>query len=69
MSAVFKKDGQFLRYRECTTHTGTHQLLEWVDDLQQATVFHVLPSANLIRGAEAMEAMETRTVTLVGESK
>jgi hypothetical protein len=45
MSAVFKKDDRFLRYHQDTTHTGTHILSEWVDDLQIATVFHVPPSA------------------------
>ncbi len=65
MSAVFKKDGKFLQYREHTTHTGTARIIDWVDDLQMATVFHVLPSANLIQGAEALDATETRTVTLV----
>lgn len=69
MSAVFKKDGKYLRYRENTTHTGTHRTTEWVDDLQRATVFHSLPPYRLrhdeLKGAEKLEATETRTVTLM----
>lgn len=68
MSAVFKKDGKYLRYHENTTHTGTHRTAEWVDDLQRATVFHSLPPYRLrqdeLKDAEKLEATETRTVTL-----
>ncbi len=68
MSAVFKKDGKYLRYFESTTHTGTHRQAEWVDDLQMATVFHTLPPYRLrqdeLKDAEKLEATETRKVTL-----
>jgi hypothetical protein len=72
MPAVFKKDGKYLRYREWTTHTGTHRAAEWVDDLQQATVFHGPPPYRLrqdeLQSAEQLDAVETRTVTLTSST-
>lgn len=73
MGAVFKKEGKYLRYGGHTTHTGTHRNAEWVDDLQQATVFHTMPSLRLrqdaqLQDAEKLEATETRTVTLTANA-
>lgn len=69
MSAVFKKDGKFLRYSEATTHTGTHRNAEWVEDLQQATVFYAPPPYQLrkdgLAGAKRVEVLETRAVAIV----
>ena len=68
MSAVYKKNGKYLRYSEHTTHTGTHCVIKWVEDLQHATVFHMIPPHRLrqdeLQGAERLDAKETRTVTL-----
>lgn len=69
MGTVFKKEGKYLRYSEHTTHTGAHRNAGWVDDLQQATVFHTMPPLRLrqdeqLQDAERLEATETRTVTL-----
>lgn len=73
MGIVFKKGGKYLHYNEHTTHTGTHRYVSWVDDLQQATVFHRMPPLRLrqdeqLQDAERLEATETRTVTLTPSS-
>ncbi len=69
MGTVFKKDGKYLRYSEYATHTGAHHNAEWIDDVNQATVFYTMPPVKLLRNeqllkAEQFEATETRTVTL-----
>ncbi len=69
MGIVFRKTGKYLRCSERTTHTGSHRDTEWVDDLQQATVFYGAPPLRLrqdeqLQNAERLEAVETRTVTL-----
>lgn len=73
MSVVYKKDGKYLRYTERTTHTGTHRDAEWVDDLQQATVFHTFPPHQVwrteLKGAEPLDATETRIVTLTSDNE
>ena len=38
-SHVYCKDGKYLRVMQRTTHTGHHQDIRWVDDLDHATVF------------------------------
>lgn len=69
MGLVFRKAGAYLRYVEHTTHTGVHRNVEWVADLQEATVFHRPPPLRLrqeeqLQDADWLEASEVRVVTL-----
>lgn len=68
MGFVYRKDEKYLNYCETHTHTGTHRYVEWVDDLNKATVFYSLPPYQLrlsaLKEAERLEVIETRTVTL-----
>ncbi len=69
MGVVYRKNGLYLQYSEHTTHTGTHRDAEWVENLNQATVFYFLPPYALRKDekldeAERLEAIEIRTVTL-----
>ncbi len=69
MGLVFRKAGAYLRYVEHTTHTGVHRNVEWVADLQEATVFHRPPPLRLrqeeqLQDADWLEASEVRVVKL-----
>lgn len=73
MGTVFRKEGKYLRYSEYTTHTGTHQSIEWLDDIHCATVFYIRPPLCLrqneqLQDAEELKAMETRIVTLITDT-
>ncbi len=69
MGTVFRNSGKYLKYSERITHTGSHRSVEWVDDLQDATVFHMLPQwirrLDLLRDAEELEVIQT--ISLAGE--
>lgn len=65
---VYKMNGQFLKYTEATTHTGTHHHVTWIDNLQEATVLYApLPYAlrSTIEFATKLQATEHRTVYLL----
>jgi len=67
---VFKKFGLFLQYKSSTTHTGTHESLEWVAKLEYATVFYSLLPYRLrhdeaLEGAEKLPVRESRSVVLL----
>lgn len=70
MGKVYRKDGRYLVRSESHTHTGFHTRFEWVDDVNNATVFygdHGERMRKLVEasaGADALEATETRTVTI-----
>lgn len=70
MGKVYRLDGKYLVRSESHTHTGFHTRFEWVDDLNRATVFYgergerMRKLAEVTAGADALEAAETRTVTL-----
>lgn len=71
MGTVFKKNGKYLKYVERTP--GSLYTAQWVDDLQDCTVFReILPSSlrnskELLRGAEKLTATEARVVSLCSE--
>jgi hypothetical protein len=66
---VYRKDGKYLRSSEATTHTGYHHSCEWVDDLDNATVFYG-PVSLRIRSEEGLttemhvKVFEQRAVVL-----
>lgn len=43
MKYVFRKNNQYFSYITTTTHCGTHELMYWVDDINNATVFYMPP--------------------------
>lgn len=65
---VFRKDGKYFYYATSTNHCGTHEFTAWVDDINNATVFNMLPSPRArgwLDDAEKLEAVERKTVTLL----
>ena len=65
---VFRKDGKYFYYGTSTTHCGTHEYIAWVDDINMATVFYMMPSPRArgwLDDAEKLEAVERKTVTLI----
>ena len=65
MGYVVKKAGRYLCKRKTLTHTGVHTIETWTEDVNGATVFYDQQTRRLFSGAEFIEAMETRAVTLV----
>ena len=63
---VYRKDGKFLKMTESRTHLGLHNHFEWADGLNEATVFYapIRTRLGVTEGAEALQATETRTVTI-----
>lgn len=68
MGYVIRVDGSYLRRSAQTTHTGTHTTDEWVTDVDRATVFYRPVMCSEI-GYEKLEAVESRTVTLITKEK
>jgi hypothetical protein len=71
MGTVFRKDGKYLVCSDTVTHTGHHQTVEWVDDLNLATLLHWVPqwlmNSPEIEGAERLDAVEARVVKLISK--
>ena len=68
MGYVVKEAGRYLCKQRTITHTGVHTVETWTEDINGATVFYDQQTRRLFSGAEFIEAMETRTVTLVSPS-
>lgn len=70
MGTVYKKDGLFLVRSETDTHVGFNTRFTWALDVNDATVFYgehggrAEMLAEVTASAEALEATETRTVTI-----
>lgn len=68
MSFVYRKNGQYLRYSENRTHTGTHFAFSWVSDLNQASILGSLPPPRVrqeCEGAEILRVKEHRQLQVV----
>lgn len=64
---VYVRDGKYLRYSTRETHTGRHTSIDWVEDLQTATVFHHLFLREAeTQGAEKLEVVVSRVVSIKG---
>lgn len=68
MSFVYRKNGQYLRYSERRTHTGTHYDFSWVSDINQASILGSLPPPRVrqeCEGAEILRVKEHRQLQVV----
>ncbi len=65
MGYVVKEAGRYLCKQGSITHPGVHTFGTWTENLNEATVFYDQQTRRLFSGAEFIEAMETRAVTLV----
>lgn len=54
---IYINKGMFLQLNEYTTHTGQHTRINWVEDINQASVFYGPPSYNLRKGILAEEGV------------
>lgn len=67
---VYRNKDMYLQYNENTTHTGTHKLVSWTKNINQASVMLSLPF-QLRRDLERLMTLEripvkvTRTVEIV----
>ncbi len=68
MGYVVKEAGRYLCKQKTITHTGVPTFGIWTEDLNEATVFYDLQTRYLFDDSEIIEAVETRTVTLVSPS-
>lgn len=77
-SHVYCKDGKYLRVMQRTTHTGHHQDIRWVDDLDHATVFAGPPESvpllhridkALLEDAEILPAQQVVLLTGAEEER
>ena len=67
MGYVVKKAGRYLCKQKTITHTGIHTFETWTENLNKATVFYDLQTKYLFDDSEIIEAVKTRTVTLVNK--
>jgi len=71
MGYVVKEAGRYLCKQKTITHTGVHTGVYtyeiWTENLNEATVFYDLQTRYLFDDSEIIEAMKTRTVTLVNK--
>lgn len=68
MSFVYRKNGQYLRYSERRTHTGTHYDVSWVSDINQASILGSLPPLRIrqeCEGADILRVKEHRQLQVV----
>lgn len=68
MSFIYRKNGQYLRYSEQRTHTGTHFSVSWVSDINQATILGSLPPLRIreeCKDAEILRVKEHRQLQVV----
>lgn len=68
MSFVYRKNGQYLRYSERRTHTGTHYNVSWVSDINQASILGILPPLRIrqeCEGADILRVKEHRQLQVV----
>jgi len=68
MGYVVKQGSKYLCQQKTITHTGVHTFETWTEHLNVATVFYDLKIKHLFDDSEIIEAVETRTVTLVSPS-
>ncbi len=69
MGYVVKEAGRYLCKQKTITHTGVHIFEIWTENLNKATVFYDLQTRYLFDDSEIIEAVETRTVTLINKEK
>ena len=67
MGYVVKEAGRYLCKQGSITHPGVHTFGTWTENLNEATVFYDLQTRYLFDDSEIIEAVETRTVTLVNK--
>lgn len=68
VGVVYRKDGKYLIYRERYTHTGYKRDFLWADEIEEATIFYMLPTPWIrkeLEGAEKVWVKETRQVVIV----